>query len=303
MKWQVLLGMVISAGFLLLIATQVHLKPLVVSVQSAHFSLLMLAALAQLLTYIVRAWRWHYLLEPVKSISTLPLLSATAIGFMANMLLPARAGEVVRAYVISRKEQMSTMTALATIIVERVADLLAVLLILVLLLYVTNFQPTLASVTGSLKMGGLIALVLCMMLIGGIGLAVSGPTRMIRWGRGCLRIMPVRWQAKIFDACTTFVEGLQVVKKGRHLVAILILSLLLWTIAALSNVCVFYAFDLYLPVYAAFFILLAQIFGVMIPSSPGYIGTYHAAVVIGLGAFAVTDERALSVSGPEDHTV
>ena len=66
--------------------------------------------------------------------------------------------------------------------------------------------------------------------------------------------------------------------------------------AAFSNLLIFYAFDLHLPMFAAFFILMVQILGVLIPSSPGFVGTYHAAVVAGLAVFEVTQELALSIA-------
>ncbi len=93
-----------------------------------------------------------------------------------------------------------------------------------------------------------------------------------------------------------FASGLQTIKKGRHLFAVLALSIVLWSTFALSNFLVFRSFSLDLPYYAPFFFLVFQVLGVTLPSSPGFIGTYHAAVVVDFTSFDVSHERALSVA-------
>ena len=80
------------------------------------------------------------------------------------------------------------------------------------------------------------------------------------------------------------------------MISVILLSFLLWSVLALSNSLIFSAFNLQLPWPAAFFILFIQVVGVMIPASPGFIGTYHASVVSGLALFAVPTELGLSVA-------
>jgi hypothetical protein len=296
MKWQVSLGIGISAVCVWFILARVDFKQLASILQSAHYLFLVLATLIVVATLIIRAWRWGYLLEPVKPVGLLHLLSATAIGFMANMLLPARVGEVVRAYVIAQKEHVSTMASLATIVVERVIDLLSILLVLICILIFTTFPLEMVPIAEGLRMGGYVSGFICLLLVSGLWLLKARTPQMVRLIRGCLIFLPKRWRECLLEALHSFVQGLQAIKRGWHLMSILLLSLCLWAAVALSNFLIFYAFGLRLPFFAAFFILVVQVLSVMVPSSPGFIGTYHAAVVAGLAVFEVTQELALSVA-------
>jgi uncharacterized protein (TIRG00374 family) len=296
MKWAAWFGIMLSLIFGLATISQVDFHHLAAALRSAHYFPLVLAAVTLVSTHLVRAWRWQYLLMPVKSVRLLPLLSATAIGFLANMLLPAHAGEVVRAYVLSRREGVSTMAALATIVVERVADIVSILLILIPVLVFATVPPELAPIAAHLRTGGYISALLCGGLIGSLWFFRAQTARVIQWLSGCLVVLPQRWRHRLMTALASFALGLQALNQGWHMITVLVLSLLLWAVVAFSNVFVFYGFELQLPLTAAFFILVVQILGVVIPSSPGFIGTYHAAVVAGLAVFEVAPELALSIA-------
>jgi uncharacterized protein (TIRG00374 family) len=296
MKWHVVLGIVISTIFVVLICAWIDFNQLATALQSAHYLFLVSAALALVSTHVIRAWRWRYLLEPVKPVRILPLLSATSIGYLANMLLPAHAGEIMRAYLISRKEQVSTMASLATIVVERVADLVCLLLVLMYVLMFANLSLEMIAIAQGLRIGGYVATLLCLVLIGSLWFVKARTAMAIRLISGCMVFLPHRWCKRLIVALQSFALGLQAIKTGWHLVAILGLSLLLWSVIALSNLLMFHAFNLHLPLFAAFFILVVQVLGAMIPSSPGFIGTYHAAVVAGLAVFEVTQELAFGVA-------
>ncbi|HEY7490862.1 MAG TPA: lysylphosphatidylglycerol synthase transmembrane domain-containing protein [Candidatus Tectomicrobia bacterium] len=296
MKWQVWLGLLLSAVFGLLTLSQVNLHQLVAALRSAHYPLLLLAAVLQVSTLLVRARRWQYLFEPIQPMRVLPLLSATAVGFLANMVLPAHAGEVVRAYVLSRRENLSAMTVLTTIVVERVMDIVAMLLILLAVLVFANIRLELIPATVHLKTVGYVCLLAGVGLVGGLWFFRSQLARVLQTLSGCLAMLPQPWQLRLRTTWASFVLGLQVFRSGRHVVAMCVLSILLWSMVAFSNVCVFYAFELRLPFIAAFLVLGMQMLGVTIPAAPGFIGTYHAAVVAGLAVFEVATELALSMA-------
>jgi uncharacterized protein (TIRG00374 family) len=296
MKWNVLLGIVISIGFVLGILYQVDFTQLLTALQSVRPVPLVLAALLLVFTHLMRAWRWRYLLEPVKLIPTLPLFSAVSIGFMANMLLPAHAGEVVRAYIIGRKAQVNTMASLGTIVVERVMDFVAILLVLVFVLSAVRFPSEMASVARYLRIGGYIAALCGSALIGVLWFLHARTAQTMRLLRLCLAFLPVRWLDYLCTVLSTFAAGLQTLQKGHHLLPVFGLSLFLWIVVGLSNMLVLHAFDLHFPLYAIGLILVFQTFGAVIPSGPGFIGTYHAAVIAALGIFSVPHELALSVA-------
>ena len=296
MKWSVLVGIVTSIVFGFILSYQIDVRQLVTALQSTHSLLLVLAIGAFLGTLLLRAWRWQYLLEALKPIQTLPLFSVTAIGFMANMLLPAHAGEVVRAYLLGQKEQISTTACFATIVVERLFDLVSVLLILAVTLVWGQLPLAAGPVADSVRIGGYGAVVLCVAVAASLWLLRAQTARMTNVIRLCLRFLPERWLARLTTFLHAFASGLEGLHKSRRLLLLLFQSLALWMLMAGSDLLVLVAFGLHLPLSAAFFVLVLQVIGVMIPSSPGFIGTYHAAVVIGLAVFGVGRELALSVA-------
>jgi uncharacterized protein (TIRG00374 family) len=296
MKWHALLGIIISVALGLLMLSQVEFDRLGMALQSARYQFLVLAAVIQVLTHLVRVWRWRYLIEPVKAVSPVSLLSATCIGFMANMVLPAHAGEVVRAYMLSRKEQVSTMASLGTIVVERMADLMSVVLMVLLVVTAPGLPATDGPLAEGLKIGGYLTAGVGVVLMGALWYLQANTAQMLRFLGYYLRFLPASWRSRLLDALTAFASGLYALRQGRHLVVVLGLSLLLWSLIAFCNLLVFWAFDVQLPIVAAFFILVIQILSVSVPSAPGYIGTFHAAVVAGLAVFHVTQELALSIA-------
>ena len=125
----------------------------------ASLGLLVAATLVNLLTYPLRVVRWQYLLRPVGRVGFEPALTATMIGFGASVVLPARAGEFLRPYVLARRERLSATAAFATIVLERVLDLVAVLLLLGVFLLSVDGQhgPFAADALRSVRVGGAVA--------------------------------------------------------------------------------------------------------------------------------------------------
>lgn len=127
MKWKLWLGIGISVLFLFLAFRKVNLHELKKALESANYIYLIPAILLTILSLWIRAFRWQYILQPVREIRVSSLFSATMIGFMANNLLPVRLGEFVRAYTIGEKERISKSSSLATIVVERIFDGITIL--------------------------------------------------------------------------------------------------------------------------------------------------------------------------------
>ena len=245
----------------------------------------------------VRAYRWKFLVSGLHRPRMNNLFSATMIGFMANFLLPVRMGEVIRAYLLARREPVSTSAAFATIVVERLFDILTMLLILaaVLVRIATGPTPIPPVYTRALRGGGLLmlaALAVALVLI--IGLKARTEAT-VAWIQRWTRPLPPRLRARLQDWLQAFLQGLTTAGGGR-LTPIVLTSLLLWGIYGVGNLFLFRAFHLHFPFYTAFYLLVVQAFGVALPSSPGFVGTYHAAVVAGLVALGMDREQGLGVA-------
>jgi len=235
----------------------------------------------------VRGRRWWYLFPPG---SNPPALTpAMMIGYMANNVLPLRAGEVVRVYMVARRWSVPDSSAaarahpfwttLATLVVERVLDSLVVVLIfalLVLVIPVPRFLEVAALVVLAIDLVGIAVL---------IGLVVAPD--------GCARLiarLARRWPALQRRAITvfeTFVHGLDGIRTPSHAVPLVFWTTVVWLVPALAAWTMLLAMDLHLPFIAGWAVLAFVGLGVSIPSAPGYVGVFHAAAVLAVGLFGV----------------
>jgi uncharacterized protein (TIRG00374 family) len=255
------------------------------------------AAVLNLMFLVVRAVRWRYLMDPVKErVKISHLYSATMVGFMANNLLPARLGEIVRAYVIGRREDIPKSSAFATIVVERVFDSLSVF---VLLITVLAFMPE--SISGG-HLAATIRRTRTISLVGGVvlfiilGFLIHRQSSLEKIAGSFLRLISPKLADSAVGLLNKFVSGLSVIKKPRLLGPIIFYSAIHWGFLWVPIYIVFKGYGLNLGVYAAAFIFVVIAFAVALPSTPGYIGTFHAAVAAALMVFGVQKEQALALA-------
>ncbi|MHB8173292.1 MAG: lysylphosphatidylglycerol synthase transmembrane domain-containing protein [Nitrospirota bacterium] len=299
MRLKFWIGIVISAGLLALMFWWIgfDFRRLWDAAKGIDPWYLSAAVAINLAIYIVRALRWRYLMAPVKErVKLSHLYSATMVGFMANDILPARLGEIVRAYVIGRRENVSKSSAFATIVVERVFDSLSVF---VLLLIVLAFMPQTIS-------GGHLAAVIrrtrTISLIGGIFLIVvlaaliSRRESLANIAGSILRRVSPRLAARATGLIDKFVHGLSVIKKPRLLVPIILLSAVHWGVLWIPVYIIFKGYGLDLGVWASAFTFVVIAFAVALPSTPGFIGTFQAAVAAALTLLGVQKEKAVAIS-------
>src|SRR5574341_794294 len=121
-------GLAISAIFVYLALKGLNLGEVWANLQGAHYGWLIPGVLVYFVAVWARTWRWHYLLRPIKRIGLVRLFPVVVIGYMGNNVYPFRAGEVIRAWVLKRNDDVSISASLATIIVERIFDGLVMLI-------------------------------------------------------------------------------------------------------------------------------------------------------------------------------
>lgn len=240
-----------------------------------------------LLSIWVRAYRWKVMLAPVKSIPTARTYSATMIGFMANNVLPMRLGELVRAYSIGKSSEISKSSAFATIVVERAFDLLAVLLILGVMLLRYSFAPW-------VQITGYVALVACAGMFGVMALLRWKRELTLRIFRLVLRRLPEALREKAEGLLHRFLDGLEVLGNWRRLLWTTVLSVLTWLAMASSFYAALLAFHLDVPADASLVLVVVSALAVMLPSGPGFVGTFEVGARYGLMLFKVPDDVALS---------
>jgi len=289
MKWKFWVGIIISAVFLYLAFRKIEFKEVAKAFKDANYLYVVLSGTLAIVSLWARAYRWKYLLSPLKEIRMPSLFSSTMIGFMANNLLPARLGEFIRAYSIGSKENISKSSALATIVIERVFDGFTVLSFLAVVLIFFDFP-------GWVRKGGYFAFGFFMGVLIFLIFLRLHTKKVIKRMDSLLRFLPVSVRDKLKKMLYSFAEGLQVLKNSGDLVTVIIFSVAVWLVMASAFEFAIIAFDLKVPIYAAFVLMVILALGVMIPSSPGFVGTYHYLCIASLGLFAISKDVALSFS-------
>ncbi|MBI4531471.1 MAG: flippase-like domain-containing protein [Candidatus Latescibacteria bacterium] len=307
---RLVVGIGISALLLYLVIRKVIWHELIVAFREIHYLYLIPVIILTLLSLFLRAWRWHYLLAPVERVGLAPLVSATAIGLAANNLLPARLGEVVRAYAIGRQTGLPVSASFATIIVERILDVFTLLgfLSFSLLLCPTVFGPPGQTATLIDPLGrsttlfswvvrsGFIALLMTLGIMVILAIIVVVPEKSEAFLIQVTRKFSQRLGGWFKGTVHSFIVGLGVYRDWRLLGASLLLSVAVWFAIVGAMYYAFQTCGLSLPIAAPVVVMAILAFGLMIPSAPGFVGTFQWFTVAGLSLFAVGESRALSFS-------
>jgi glycosyltransferase 2 family protein len=284
---KIALGVAISAALLVYLFRSVDLAELGRQLREAQWRWILIAAVLSPLQIWIRGQRWWYLFP--RGANPPGLTPAMMIGYMVNNIVPARAGEVARVYVVARRWSAAESgvprlhpfwTTLATLVVERVLDGLAVVLILAALVL-------LVPVPRIIEVGAIAILVIDLVGIGVLIAFVVAPTLCARLITRLASPWPrlQRWALTTFE---TFVSGLDGIRTPSHAFPLILWTIAVWLAPALAAWTVLLALDLRLPLAAVWAVVAFVGLGVSIPSTPGYVGTFHGAAVLALGLFGVS---------------
>ncbi|MBC8478804.1 flippase-like domain-containing protein, partial [bacterium] len=203
--------------------TRINWRDLWSTLGSIDLRFLGAAAILFLVSELVRAWRWQLLVLPVKRTGYHLLFAIMNIGYMANNLLPFRLGELIRAHLLGKEAGISRVSALATVVVERVLDMLGLLLLVCLTLALFRFPPD--TVRPGI-IAGLVVLVLLLLLalLGGIFLRRTT----MRLAFALAGAFPRRWRRSILKMIDAFLDGLEILRSAGHYFSLLVSTVLLW---------------------------------------------------------------------------
>ncbi len=241
------------------------------------------------LFFWLKAYRWKLILVDSGNIGTYDVVPATMIGFMANNILPAHLGELVRVYVLARTHRLSKTMVFSTVVLERMFDLFALLSFLGLCVLAR-------STPREVWIGGLLAGSGGLLLLGLLLLYGHKPEFLARGLSGLIRWLPAKTGFRIQEIFLAGSLGLGLLRRSRRSLFVMAVSLLHWFIMVIAIQLTLVAFGLDVPLTASFFILVVTAAGVMIPSAPGYWGIYQACFILALKPFNVPQETALAGS-------
>jgi uncharacterized protein (TIRG00374 family) len=285
---RLLIGLAISAFFIYLTLPSLHLPDVLETLRTANYWWIVPGVAVYIVGLWVRAWRWHYTLRHLKPVPVRKLFPLVCIGYFGNNVYPLRAGEVIRSYVLKRRQNISITSSLATVIIERVFDGLTMLLFVFLAL---PFAPMPAQYRNLV----IILTVLMFAATAAFVFMAMNPALMTRtYGWVATRFLPERIRLRTDDLFARFMEGLASLGSGSAVVMIFATSIVIWLMETVKYWFVMHAFD-----FTVGFIVLMLMNGLVnlattLPSAPGYIGTFDTPGIETLVAFGV--ERNLAAS-------
>jgi len=292
-KWQFWLGVLISIVFIWLALRGLHLADFWDAVKQANYIWLLPGIAVYFVGVWVRAWRWHYLLSPIKKIPTKTMFPITTIGYMGNNIYPARAGEVLRAVILKRREGVSVSASLATIIVERIFDGV------VMLAFIFVNLSELARLTGASGFVGNIqqvAIIGTGVFLGALAiflLAAMFPQITAKFGLKLIeRFAPKRLQPKITGIMHKFLDGLASLRSPFNVLMVFFTSVIIWLLETGKYWFVMHAFNFSVSFFALMLMNGIVNLATTIPSAPGYIGTFDAPGIAVLTAYGVEHSMA-----------
>ena len=261
--------------------------------------LLVAALVVTGITYALRAFRWQYLLAPLGTVHFPNAFRTTVIGFAATFLLPARAGEIIRPYLLARREQLPATAAFATVILERLLDTVTVLGLFAFFVWTLDPATLAGADPASLarvKFGGLMGALASAAALTVAFIAAGHPERLGRWALTVERVLPARLARAVAKFVETFTQGLAVMRQPGRLLVSLALSIPLWMSIAAGIWLTSMAFHITFPYTGSFLVMTILVVGVAMPT-PGAVGGFHAAYQIGVQSFFnAPDDRAVGAA-------
>ncbi len=290
-KVKLVTGILISALCMYLAFRNVDMGEMWQAFNKANYWYMLPAIAAIFFSHFFRALRWRYLLDPIRRLDTTSLFSSLLIGYAANTFMPAHLGEVLRAYVLSKKRQIPMSPVFATIVIERIIDVFSLLALMLLALFIYPF-PDWVIKSGYIMFAGTIGLLMFLIFL---KTATSSTMRFIGF---VMKPLPKSFEHKTNAMLEKFLAGILPLKRWHDYITAGFLSLMIWTSYGLVFFFCLHAFDFVAPYKlewsTSLILLVITTIAVVVPSSPGYVGTYHYLCQITLAMFGISAGPGLS---------
>ena len=279
-----LVPLAISVVLLYFTFREVDVRYVLEQVRNVNGIYILLVILVTVLGQGLRSLRWGMMLGPIERLSQRVLFPITSVGFMFIILLPARLGELVRPYLLRQNCQIHLSAGIATVVLERIMDLLVILGLLVITVNVLELPNWIIRGATSILGTGLVF----------IGILLFGSLRRRKIRELITAWAPHKVSGFLIIVLDKFYEGMSVLKSRRHTLTVFNITVLIWGNFVLSYLFLFKAFDMPLGVLAAITVLVLTALGISVPAAPGFIGSYHFFCALALSLFGVHKEMAVS---------
>ncbi|MDZ4719973.1 MAG: lysylphosphatidylglycerol synthase transmembrane domain-containing protein [Roseiflexaceae bacterium] len=285
-SWKFWIGVAISAIFISFAMRGLDLEHFWSTVQTANYWWIIPGVAIYFVAVWARTWRWHYMLRHITPVSVARLFPVVVIGYMGNNVYPARAGELLRSYVLRRREGVAISASLATVVLERLFDGLVMLLFVFVTLPFAPLPPAYTVLVTGFSVIFFVALAAFLVL-------AARPTQMSRLYAWVVdRWVPSAIRPRVHGLFDTFVEGLQSLRSPRDLLLIFVSSTLIWLTETAKYWFVMHAFPFVVPFTVLMLMTAVVNLFTTLPSTPGYVGTFDVPGIAILTAYGV--EQAIA---------
>lgn len=279
---QVFINLGISFVFLDLIFRKIDLIEFFKNFRNINILYFIIVNILIIFLLFFRAYKWKYLISHIKRVKISNLFKATVLGFMANSILPARAGEVIRAYIISKYEKISKVSSFSTIVLERIFDGIVVITFFLYIILLNPHQSRLIYKVGVISsVIYIIFLVLLIIFYNNYNFFYRVLNR---------KFIPNSIKIKGIHILDSFYNGLHILRNTKELLIFTILTFILWTLSILELFfyfkCmkifeIYFSSSIYSKFYISLFFTFIMTIGYAIPSGPGALGPLQASIILG----------------------
>jgi len=286
-------GILVSALFLYIALRDLDVQTFLTQLRHANLGDIFIGFVILLIVYGVRTLRWKAIIDTECHVSLWHTFAIQMIGFFGNNVFPARAGEIIRAFLLRRQIGVPRSFALGTIAVERVSDLSALIGLLLLSLFLIP-ADRLPAETGWIRLAS--GVVLVTFLSGAAVLVWARNWMGVVLHRVLTFVVSDRFATGIVSRFDAFAQGLTVLQRPGKLLLVMFYAVLDWVLMIGVFFSVFRGLNLDVPLVSALFSVALVHLGMLIPASPGYVGTYEFFLKKALGVFAVPGSVAVAVA-------
>jgi uncharacterized protein (TIRG00374 family) len=285
-SWKLWVGVAVSILFLAVALRGLDLESFWITVRRANYWWLIPGIGVYFLAVLVRTWRWRSMLRHIAAVPLARLFPIVVIGYMGNNVYPARAGELLRSYVLRRKEGVPISASLATVVLERLFDGLVMLLFVFVTLPFAPLPPAYTTLVTIFSLIFGVALLVFLLL-------ATRPTQMSHlYAWAVDHLVPGRFRPRVHGLFDRVVAGLQSLRSPRDLALIFVSTCLIWLTETAKYWFVMQAFPFSVPFTVLMLMTAVVNLFTTLPSSPGYVGTFDVPGIAVLTAHGVVQAIA-----------
>lgn len=292
---QVSIGLAIGLGLLWLLFRDTNWHEVGTAIREIHIGWFLIAQIPLWLSFPIRVQRWTYIVRVAKPVSFKNMFSATQIGFLANFTLPGRAGEAIRALVLTRLADIKFSKSFAMVALDRVTDLFG--LIAVILVAIVAYQPeqdvtipaetfgTPGAITFSVtqyRIGAISAGVFLFIVVGAFAFLYVNRSIVIRLTKFLVGLVSKTLAQRLCEMLDHFADGLHIFRSPVDMSKSILFSLLTWGTSLVFLTCMLEAFGIDYPWYTGVVMQAILSFFISAPGAPGFVGQFHVPIVITL---------------------